>query len=465
MKFLLYLLLSSSTAFAFQSKFTKTQNGNVLKKEIYYDDGVLAREKFYDKNKKLDSVKTYYKSGELDELFYYNKSRYHGLSIKLNRFGDTITTWEFKNRQLLKRKDNLIISTEKTDKKVRSDLDKLRKLNDLLKQKPNDTKSRYTRARIRRYLGNRILALNDFKKIETILKKNSKQRNIPEKMWGSLYDHLEGIYASYEMENYAIHYRLKALKASPSESRLYHNFGAYLVRLKYYKVGIEFLKKANEMVPNHSFANWIMAIAYSDLEQYDKAMKCVTIAFKNEGNLYKKGQGTAERDLWTTRGLIAHKLGNTKAGIADLEKALMINPDNTFALKNLGIVYLEIGDNQQACTYFNKAKSLEYEKIHDFDDLAMLLKMSCEPMNLAFTSKASLRKKPFAYPNPVENEFYIKNFEFPNFEYQIYDYTSKLVVSGSTHNALINVESLPSGLYILKIEKEGFSADFKIIKN
>ena len=45
--------------------------------------------------------------------------------------------------------------------------------------------------------------------------------------------------------------------------------------------GIEYLNKAIEMVPNHSFANWVLAVAYTDLEDYEKAMTCINIAFKN----------------------------------------------------------------------------------------------------------------------------------------------------------------------------------------
>ncbi len=240
--FLIYLFL-------FPIYLLAQEEGNEVKR-IYYNDSILAIEKWYGDDKKLDSLKTYYKSGELDELFYYDEAYYQGKSYKFNRFGEKLTTWEFNKGKLIRRIDHKIEFNKKTEEKVKRAHNKLKELNPKLKDNPNDFKSRFQRASVRNYLGNKTLALNDYKKIEKKILKVSETKKIPEKMLGSIFDHLASIYQGYEMENHTIHYKYKALKASPKESRLYHNLGSYLVRIKSYRLGINYLNKAVEMVPS-----------------------------------------------------------------------------------------------------------------------------------------------------------------------------------------------------------------------
>jgi len=334
-------------------------------KRIYYNDDILAIERFYGNDKKIDSIKTYYKSGELDELFYFAENHYQGESYKFDRTGKKVTTWEFNKGKLISRVDHKIDFNKKTKEKVEKAYAGIKTINEEIKLKPNSLKSRYKRARLRRFLGNKVLALNDFKKIEKRFNKIKKTKSIPEKLVGGLYDHLAGIYSSYEMENATIHYKVKAIKASPKESRLYNNLGHYLIKKKQYRLGIKYLNKAIKMVPNHSFANWGLSKAYTDLEDYEKAITCVNIAFENEASIYKRGSKNSERDLRTIRGLLHHKLGDTDKGIADLEEAININNNNSFALRNLGVIYHDLGSYKKSCDLLQKSRKLGYEKIQN----------------------------------------------------------------------------------------------------
>ncbi len=449
------------------------ENDNFVQR-YFYRDSIVSIEKFYGDDKKLDSLKTYYSSGELDEDFHYSKGRFDGQSFKYNKKGEKLTTWKFENSKLIERIDHKIEFTKKTEDKVKKAHSTLLVLNENLKQNPNDFKSTFKRASIRNYLGNNTLALNDFKKIEKKVSKVSKTKKVPEKMLGSIYDHLATIYSGYEMLNHTIHYKHKALKASPKESRLYYNLGAYLVRIKSYRLGINYLNKAIEMVPNHSFANWALSIAYTDLEDYEKAMTCVNIAFKNEENLYKKGRGTSERDLWTTRGFLYHKLGETDKGIADLKEALNIDKDNSFAHRNLGLVYYELGNYDLACQHLQKAKELGYEKIQDRYDLQDYLNDACKKADelkdeLVTKSEPikthSIANKPYVYPNPGKNIVKIKNYLYNKFTYEVYDYTSKLILKNNSTDGSIVINNLPQGVYILKVFVDNGSIEtFRIIK-
>ncbi len=454
--FLIYLLL-------FPIYLLAQEEGNELKR-VFYNDSIIAVERWYGGDKKIDSLKTYYKSGELNEDFHYTNGYLEGLSYQLNKKGEKLTTWKFKKSNLIERINHIIEFNIKTEEKVKKAHYKLTELNQKLKENPNDFKLNFQRASVRHYLGNNTLALNDYKRIEKKILKIQKTKKIPEKMLGSIFDHFASIYQGYEMENRTIHYKLKALKASPKESRLYYNLGNYLVRIKSYRLGIEYLNKAIEMVPNHSFANWSLAAAYTDLGDYEKAMLCVNIAFKNEANLYKRGRGTAERDLWTIRGFLYHKLGETDNGITDLEEALNINSDNSFALRNLGVIYHDLGNYNKSCGLLEKAKNLGYEETHDVYDLEDYLEHSC---NNKITEHELIKvsERPFVYPNPAKDVVGIYHFNFKNFNYRIYNFNSQMIDSGRAEEKSINITDLPSGLYILEVEGGGMVNTFKMIKD
>ena len=77
-------------------------------------------------------------------------------------------------------------------------------------------------------------------------------------------------------------------------------------------------------------------------------------------------------------------------------------------------------------------------------------------------------KKIRIFPNPVNNQLEI---QFANFseKYQgtIYDLTGKKVhtFNKNAHENSIDVSFLKSGFYILNIQSDSFSKNFKILKN
>lgn len=430
---------------------------------FFYRDSILAIEKWFGNDKLMDSLKTYYNTGELNESFYFKNGYYEGESYKFNKSGEKLTTWQFKEGNLIERTDHIIEFNKKNEEQVKRAHELIKETNLRLKEDPNDFKAFFQRASMRKYLGDYTLAIDDFKKIEKLILKASKSKKISEKMLGSIYDHLASIYQGYEMADYCIHYKIKALNASPKESRLYHNLGSYLVSVKSYRLGIEYLNKAIKMMPNHPFANWVLSFAYSDLEDYEKAMTCVNIAFKNEDDLYNRGSGIAERDLRTTRGFLFHKLGETDKGIADLEEALNINKDNAFALRNLGVIYYDLENYTKSCELLQKARRLGYIKSHDRHDLETYLELSCNQQKPE-KPIIKLSNLPFVFPNPTKDIVSIANFNHKDFSYYIFNFESKLIQQGTAQNKSIDLSKLPSGLYILNIESNDLTHSFKVVK-
>lgn len=178
-----------------------------------------------------------------------------------------------------------------------------------------------------------------------------------------IYSRLSTIYSRFENDNLSINYKLMAIQIDPAETRHYFNLGAYLATEAHdYRLAIYYLNEVERRFPNHNFAHWVSGYTYLELEEYDKAVANIDIAFQNEANLYENGYGNEESDLRTIRGLAYHKLGKTDLGITDLNEALRINDKNSVANKYLGIVYYDLGQSQKACEYFQKARALGYEK-------------------------------------------------------------------------------------------------------
>ena len=307
------------------------------------------------------------------------------------------------------------------------------------------------------------MALNDLKKLERSINKFPDDKKVKyHKLIAAVYDYLGSIYSNYEKENYAIQYKYKALRASPEQSRLYHNLGSYLVKIKSYNLGINYLNQAIEMVPNHSFAHWVLAATYTDLEEYEKAMEHVQISFKNEKSLYRLGVGTAERDLRTIRGLLYHKLGETNKGLQDLEEALRINEDNSFAMRNLGVIFYETEKFNEACELLEQSKELFYESKHRRNDLQEYIDLAC---NQEFKDLGNKNKMlPFVFPNPAIDIIEVKNYQHNNFTYEIVTHSNQTIKKGISLGKQIDISELNHGLYILKVLQVEDPLTLRIIK-
>ena len=109
------------------------ENDNFVQR-YFFRDNIVSIEKFYGDDKKLDSLKTYYPSGELDEDFHYSNGRFDGLSFKYNKKGEKLTTWKFENGKLIERIDHKIEFTKKTEEKVKKAHSTLLDLNEKLKK-------------------------------------------------------------------------------------------------------------------------------------------------------------------------------------------------------------------------------------------------------------------------------------------------------------------------------------------
>lgn len=449
---------------------TNGNTNNVIRH--YYKDKVVSVEVWRGTDKILDSMKTYHNNGKINEAFYYDaKGHKNSNCFQYNNLGEKLVTWNFSHGKLLSRTDHkLPFNNKETEETAKKHLQLLTELNTKTNYNPTKINDLFKRGNLRARLGNRTLALDDLKRVEWIINKNEKdttkvitesQKASRAKYKSTLFDLFGNMYGALEMENYAYQYYSKAMATAPKDNRILYNFANYLQQKKSNDLARYYLEKIVAEQPEHGHARWGLAKLYSDIGEYEKAMENINIAFLKEKIIIERSSNYGGRDLKTTRGLLHHKLGESEMGIQDLKEALRMDKNNSYAMKNLGIIYLDQKKYNQACELFKKAKELDYTLVYDEKDLDALLQSAC---NNIPTEIAIEKPKPFVFPNPVTTVITIKNYDLKNFDYELFDFESNSVLRGKSTDGTIDASRLNAGFYILKIFNTDSPQTFKIIK-
>jgi tetratricopeptide (TPR) repeat protein len=455
----------------------------------------IARENYIGPEKTIDSIKTYHLSGKIDEKFYFNKkSQLDGLGQKISEDGIVMATWLYRKGVLIERKDYLKKTANiKTKPQVDFNYANIKSCDSLLKINPKRVEIIYSKACSQNYLGENILSEIDFIFLKNSLEKlkastsstDTLVRNSINEKLADVYDRLSTIYNRFDNQLLSLEYHFKAVQANPTSNIHRYNLGAaFATQVEDYRLALYYLNQVVNERPNHNFANWALGLVYLELEEYQKSLDCLNIAFKSEKGLYENGYGNAESDLRTIRGLVYHKLGKTDLGITNLNKALEINDKNSVANKYLGIIYSDLGQNQKACAYFQKSRELGYEKKYPKKSLATFINKTCVVENLThnevekkaennqvnesqksvLTSEISVKDLPYIAPNPAENFVEVFNFDGSNYDFTIFNVAGSQILKGISKLKKIQVSDIPTGLYILIIEKEGRTERFKLLK-
>ncbi|WP_017495898.1 T9SS type A sorting domain-containing protein [Flavobacterium sp. WG21] len=436
----------------------------------YYDDQVVSVQIWYGADKNPDSTKTYYPNGKLNEVFYYDEK---GLKdsdcFQYNQEGEKLVTWNFSHGKLVGRTDHKLPFSKDKEESVKKALKLLTEINVKTNYNPTKVNDLYNRGVLSVSLGNITLALEDLKKVEYSIDKDPKNKSVvladsleqkKDLFRSKLYDRLAFVYASLEMDSFAIQYYHKAIKSAPDDLRILYNFASLLQRRKIYDLACFYLEKIAAVKPDHAYARWSLAKLYSDTGNYEKAMENVAKAFATEKTIAGRNSAYGGRDLRTIRGLIYHKLGESNKGIADLKAALETDKNNSYAMKNLGIIYLEQHKYKKACELFQKAKELNYALIYDETDLSAWLESACNNTPHENTNT----KKPYAFPNPATTVISIKDLNAENFDYEFFNFESVSVLKGKSTDGKIDVSTLSSGFYVLKVTTADSTASFRVIK-
>lgn len=451
---------------------SQNNNSNKTVFKYFYRDKIVSVEIWKGSDKKIDSIKTYHNNGKINEVFYCDDNgRRDSNSFQYDSQGEKLVTWNFSHGKLLSRTDHkLPFSNKENEENAKKHLQLLAQLNTRTNYNPTRINDLFQRGNLRARLGNRTLAIDDLKRVESIIKKSEKDTTkvISEavkasrtKLKSTLYDLLANQFGALEMELSAYQYYLKAMAAAPKDYRILYNFANYLQQKKSTDLARYYLEKIVAEQPQHGHARWGLAKLYSDIGEYEKAMENINIAFTREAKIISHSSNYGSRDLRTTRGLLYHKLGESEKGIEDLQEALKMDKNNSYAMKNLGIIYLDQKKYSEACDLFEKAKALNYTLVFDENDLDDFIESACN--NIPYVETIT-SPTPFVFPNPATTVVTIKNYDYKSFDYDFFDFESNAVLHGKSTDGTIDVSRLNAGFYILKISNTDSPQTFKIIK-
>ncbi|WP_149205954.1 T9SS type A sorting domain-containing protein [Flavobacterium johnsoniae] len=436
----------------------------------FYYDKVVSVAIWYGADKKPDSSKTYYSNGKLNEVFYFDKDGLkNGDCFQYNKQGEKLVTWNFAHGKMTGRTDHKLPFNKDREETVTKALKMLTDINTRTNFNPTKINDLYNRGVLSISLGNNTLAIEDLKKVEYAIDKDPKNKKLvfsdsAQKkaaiFRSKLYDRMASIYAALEMEGFALNYYHKAIKNAPNDYRILYNFATLLQNRKMNDLARYYLEKIVIEKPDHAHAYWGLARLLSDEGEYEKAFENIQKAFQYEKQIIERTTAYGGRDLRTTRGLIYHKLGESKKGIADLKAALEMDKNNSYAMKNLGIIYLDQKKYDDACELFQKAKDLNYTLAYDEFDLDALLEDACNKRQ----PEKEVKIKPYVFPNPAQTTITVENLNSKNFDFEFFNFESKSVLKGKTSDGTINIIGLDSGFYILKTTIGETVETFKVIK-
>ena len=108
---------------------------------------------------------------------------------------------------------------------------------------------------------------------------------------------------------------------------------------------MELYKKTVEAVPDHHGAYGRMGILYKNMGRYGDAIKM----------LNKQIEINPHPFYYTHRGLLNQYVQNYKSALADFEAVLKDEPDNSFCLTRMGVIYERHREFDKALEYYDKA--------------------------------------------------------------------------------------------------------------
>lgn len=133
----------------------------------------------------------------------------------------------------------------------------------------------------------------------------------------------------------------------------YIDAGDALMSQGYYDKAIIKFSKAIELEPDSTKAYALRADAYIKTEQYALAADDYTTIITLEPNAA----------AFSNRAYLYVVTGNYTKAVADCDKALEMNPEYAYALKNRGLAYKSLGQIDNASQDFNVARQLTLDQV------------------------------------------------------------------------------------------------------
>lgn len=197
-----------------------------------------------------------------------------------------------------------------------------------------------------------LLLKDDLMQYEAAYSYTSQAIDWGPQSWGAHYAHGSLLHDLGRLEE-AVQYFDKAISLDPSFPYPYYDRGIINRKLERYQEAIEDHSSAIRLDPMFSKAYNNRAYVKLILEDYKGAIQDLDISI----------QLTQSAFSYNNRGFAKYKLGDLKGAKKDCETSLELDPTNSWAYHYLGLVYVELGKKNKACTLFHKAVELGKEEV------------------------------------------------------------------------------------------------------
>lgn len=147
--------------------------------------------------------------------------------------------------------------------------------------------------------------------------------------------------ANMELHNYAnaVNDFTGAIRLNPRVAGYYDDRLNALIHLGRYQDALMDANSAVRLAPDYAFVHTSRAIVYTQISRYDLALADYNTSIGLDPN---------NSGLFLDRGRLLSKLNRINDAILDFSKALSIDPKQIHALKERGLAYLQIGNDDAA---------------------------------------------------------------------------------------------------------------------
>lgn len=196
----------------------------------------------------------------------------------------------------------------------------------------------------------------------------------------------------------------KGEEINPSSHLVYRQKGSALARLNRHEEAIVAYNKAILLNPSEVASLMNRGLSKAELKKYDSAqidmnkaaemdtsIKC--IAYNNIAFFVKFAQEDYEGAIdyfdkaialmpdkgyaYNNRGYALYKLKKYKEALKDIRRSLDRDPKNSYAYRNLALVYIDQGKTTDACEALKKAKALYFTRDYG-DEVDRLVEQHCK---------------------------------------------------------------------------------------
>lgn len=161
--------------------------------------------------------------------------------------------------------------------------------------------------------------------------------------------------------NIAIPALEKAYQLDPYEIGEYYGW-VLLYYYHDYNKALEVLNSCDNLTPEiNDFPmgeciHYLKGLAYKELGNYDKAIQEFDLSIQNEINTY--GKAWVDHQIFLNKGISLYKKEEYREAIRVFNQTIRNNSVSSEAYYYLGLCYLKLDENFQACSTFNQAKHL-----------------------------------------------------------------------------------------------------------